>query len=163
MRKNNLVWVLCTRCHFCTPKKIIVKHTFNRAQKVNKTCDITTCVSRIVPVDVGLWGMWGALLHFEAQLWASRHLSITHWFPYQSMSMFHCYAEAFFWVFVLLIIKISQMFISCNSGHLIELYQGGQAHDTHVIFSHDLHTFCARLNVCLTIILLFLVDCRNNI
>ena len=49
IRKNNLVRVLCTRCHFCTPpktKKIIVKYTFNRAQKVNKTCENTTCVSR---------------------------------------------------------------------------------------------------------------------
>ena len=55
------------------------------------------------------------------------------------------------------------MFISCNSGHLIELYQGGQAHDTHVIISHDLRTFCARLNVCLTSILLFLVDCRLEV
>ena len=71
------------------------------------------------------------------------------------MSMFHCYAEAFFGVFVLVINKISQMFVSCNSGHLIALYQGGQAHDTHVIISHNLLTFCARVNVCLTIILLF--------
>ena len=40
MRKNILVLVLCTRCHFCTApntKNIMVKHTLSSSQKVDKT------------------------------------------------------------------------------------------------------------------------------
>ena len=64
MRKNYLVRVPCTRCHFCTSpltKKIIAKHTFNQAQNVNKTWEITTCVSRDCPP-------W---------YWAVKHVSFT--------------------------------------------------------------------------------------
>ena len=52
IRKSSLVWVLCTMWHSWKPpknRKIIVKRTLNRAKKLNKTCEITTCVSRDWP------------------------------------------------------------------------------------------------------------------
>ena len=41
-----------------------------------------------------------------------------------------------------------------SATHLWFLVQGGQSRDTHVVISHILFTFCARLKVCLTIIFL---------
>ena len=36
------------------------------------------------------------------------------------------------------------------------IYKGGQSRDTHMVISHDLFTFCARLKVSLTIIIFVL-------
>ena len=59
--------------------------------------------------------------------------------------------------FVVFILENSYYIVLCatrNDYHVYLLGQGGQSHDTHVVISHDLFTFCARMKVCLTIIFL---------